>query len=137
MSSVLVRRGETQTQTHRRECPVKTEADTGVMGLQAKECQELPTTEAGRKLGTVSALEPPRQHAILTGLLASEPQRKYTSVAESLSVYAGMLWHPYETNTESQGRKRKERAVEEFKGSYHLPLRKVPGSCQVTGLTSH
>lgn len=38
---VLIRREETQKQRHKGECHVTTEAEIGVMCLQAKECQGL------------------------------------------------------------------------------------------------
>ena len=42
---------------------MKTEADIGMMCLQAKECKVLPATpESGRRHGTDSPLEPPREH---------------------------------------------------------------------------
>ena len=44
MASILIRekRGRFSTQTYRGEGQVKTEAEIGVMHLQAKECHRLP-----------------------------------------------------------------------------------------------
>lgn len=47
MTDILLRREDTETQTHGEECQVKTETESRMIQLQAKECQGLPGATRG------------------------------------------------------------------------------------------
>lgn len=98
---------------------MKAEADIGMMCLQAKECQGFPATlDAGRRHGTDSPLEPPREHRYAGSNAGLQSQERIDFChLELFRLGSFVITVVGRQHREPRGRRGRDRRGEKFKGS--------------------